>query len=120
MVQVCSIIVSKKYIRILIVILLLFLACGSIFAQQKKASTAITFAWLLGFGSGHFYIGNDLGGTIFCVGELAALGIAGIYSILLLIFLHLLNNYRVFYISIAESSLMRLIDLNYFSFRLLV
>ena len=76
MVQVCSILVSKWYLKILIVILLFFLSSVLYFPSKRRCRLPY-LPWLLGFGSGHFYIGNDLGGSLCCISELAALGIAG-------------------------------------------
>ena len=68
----------SRLFKVVSVMLLVFLAAGSLFAQDaqsgKPAWPAYAFTFLLGFGTGQFYLGQN--GTGFLIGDAA--GLAGL------------------------------------------
>ncbi len=65
----------SRFVKVVMISLLILLAAGTLFAQDagpKAAFPAYALSILLGFGTGHYYVGAN--GTPFLIGDLVGVG----------------------------------------------
>ncbi len=93
-------------LKVLVVVLLVLFCAGSLFADggaAKPGWPAYFFSIFLGFGTGHFYLGED--GTGFLLGDLAGLaGVVGSVAYMLVATYSLYGDFSLPSVSALQST----------------